>query len=160
MKKLLIITVAILVLSGCTTTRMILHKGEMRRYYSRYISDTRDSVQQLAIFERSKTFELLFLRKTIADPQAVLLHFYGYYVLTEDDEIVFYIFAKDQRLLGFLENTETDGQKTGGPVIQRYRIENFSPTIIRLQTNLSFPLFHLFFGPIENGKPPTIFTEV
>jgi hypothetical protein len=150
MKRLLLLIIVVVIFSGCTTTRVI----------SRYVSDTRDSVQQLILYEKSMTFELLFLRKTIYVPRASLLYFYGYYVITDDEEIVFYIYAKDPRLLGFLENTDSRERKTGGPVVQRYRIELFNPKMIRLHTKLIAPLFHLFFGPIENGKPPTIFTEV
>lgn len=160
MKKLFFIAGALLILSGCTTMRPIAHNGERLDYFSRYVSDSNDSVQQLALYEKSMTFELLFLRKTTYNPQPSLLYYYGSYVITDEDDIVFYIYAKDPRLLGLLENTENDEREPNGPVVQSYHIETFSRKMIRLRTRLPNPLFHLFFGPIENGKPPTIFTEI
>ena len=160
MKRVIILAGAILILAGCATTRTIVHDGERRDYFSRYVSDTKDSVQQLALYQKSMTFELLFLKKTIYNPQASILYYYGYYAITDEEDIVFYIYAKDPRFLSLLESTKTDDRETGGPVVQIYHIETFSSTLIRLNTKLSNPLFHLFFGPIENGKPPTIFTEI
>jgi hypothetical protein len=162
MKKIIVTVIfaALLAFSGCTITRPIIHDGVRRDYFSRYVSDTNDSVQQLALYEKSMTFELLFLEKTISSPQPVMFYYYGYYTLDEEDGIVFYIYAKDPRLLQLLEDASTDHGESGGPVIQRYDIETLSGTVIRLRSSLDHPLFHLFFGPIEGGKPPTIFTEV
>ncbi|MBN2323336.1 MAG: hypothetical protein JXQ30_06345 [Spirochaetes bacterium] len=162
MKKTIVgsMVMALFVVAGCTTTRTIAHDGLRRDYFSRYVSDTNDSVQQLALYEKSMTFELLLLEKTTSSPRPVMLYYYGYYMLDEENGIVFYIYAKDPRLLKLLEDASTDRGAPGGPVIQRYDIDTFSGTVIRLRSTLDHPLFHLFFGPIEGGKPPTIFTEV
>ena len=160
MKKILLFAGILLILTGCATIRPISHIGERLDYFSRYVSDSSDSVQQLALYEKSMTFELLFFRKTSYNPQPSLFYYYGHYTVTDEDDIVFYIYAEDPRLLGLLENIETDERGPNGPVVQSYHIETFSKKLIRLSTNLPNPLFHLFFGPIENGKPPTVFTEI
>lgn len=160
MKKPTVTLLAVLLLfAGCTTTRSIVHDGVRRDYYSRYVSDTNDSVQQLALYEKSLTFELLFFSKAISNPQPSMFYYYGFYSLDEADGIVFYIYARDPRLLLLLEDPSGE-HAAGGPVIQRYDIETLNGMVIRLRSGLDRPLFHLFFGPIENGKPPTVFIEV
>jgi hypothetical protein len=161
MKKTIVMSIAALLLfAGCATTRSVLHDGRRYDYFSRYVSDTNDSIQQLALYEKSKTFELLYFSKAISSPQPVMLYYYGYYTVNEPDELVFYIYAKDPRLLMLLEDPSLADRGANGPVIQRYGIETFSGRVLRLTSMLKRPLLHLFFGPIENGKPPTIFTEV
>ena len=161
MKKTIVLSIAALLLfAGCATTRSVLHDGTRHDYFSRYVSDTIDSIQQLALYENSRTFELLYFSKEISDPQPVMLYYYGYYAVNESNELVFYIYAKDPRLLMLLEDPSLTDRDSNGPVIQRYGIETFSGTVLRLTSMLERPLLHLIFGPIENGKPPTIFTEV
>jgi hypothetical protein len=148
-------------LVGCATVRpIVLHEGERRDYYSRYVSDTMDSIQRLVLYNESMTFELVTLSKGLLDIRANLLYYYGRYELAEGDDIIFYIFAKDPRQLQLLESSEQEQYSTNGSVVQRYHVITFSSKIIRLKSGLSHPLLHRYFGPIEEGKPPIIFEEV
>jgi hypothetical protein len=148
-------------LVGCATVRpIVVHEGERRDYYSRYVSDTMDSIQRLVLYNESMTFELVTLSKGLLDIRANLLYYYGQYEVTEEDDIIFYIFAKDPRLLRLLESSEQEKNSSNGPVVQRYHVITFNSKMIRLQSGLSHPLLHRFFGQIEEGKPPTVFEEV
>jgi hypothetical protein len=109
MKRFFFITFLILFvifIMGCVPMRPIVHEGERMDYYSRYVSDEKDSVQQLALYEKSMTFELITLSKSIFYIRANLLYFYGYYEITEADDIIFCIFARDQRYLRLLQRSE------------------------------------------------------
>ena len=164
-KKLLIIIVFPILfsifLAGCATFRpFLVHEGERQDYYSRYVSDTTDSVQRLILYNESMTFELVALSKGMVDVRANLLYFYGRYEFTETDDIIFHIFARDPRHLQLLQSSEQEQYSQNGPVIQRYHIITFNSKMIRLESTLSQPLLHRFFGPLEDGKPPTIFKAV
>jgi hypothetical protein len=164
-KKSIIVTTLsllfIIFIVGCATFRpVVFHEGERQDYYSRYVSDTSDSVQRLILYNESMTFELVALSKGMLDVQANLLYFYGRYEFTEAGDIIFHIYARDPRHLQLLQSSEQEQYNQNGPVTQRYQIITFNSKIIRLQTTLSQPLLHRYFGPIEDGKPPTIFKEV